>query len=228
MYINTVAQETSKRLLYKVFGLMAGALTITGFTAFGLFLKQDLFARIFSNSAMIIGIVVAQLAIVIALSGFISRLNTSTALLFYFIYSVLVGVTCSSVLYVYTLESVYITFFVCAATFATVALYGYITDADLSAWGNVATMGLFGLIIAMLINLFFRSSGFDLVLSFIGVGIFTVLTAYDMQRIKNLSYDVMRSPEDETRISILGALILYLDFINLFLMLLRIFGRRRD
>jgi uncharacterized protein len=227
-YMDTLVQENSKRLLYRVFGLMAGALTITGLTSFVLFMNPAIFAQIFKNGLVVFSIIMAQLAIVIALAGFIQRMNTATALVWYFMYSVLVGVSCSAILYQYQLSSIATTFFICAGTFATVALYGYLTNSDLSNWGSIATMGLFGLIIALLINIFLQNQTLDLILSFVGVAVFTVLTAVDVQRIKMLGYDTLRRPEDTTRIAIIGALSLYLDFINLFLMLLRIFGRKRD
>ena len=227
MFMN-VAHETSRRLMHKIFGLMSVGLTLTGLTAYGLFLNTNLFMTLAGSTMAMMLLFLAQIGVVIAISGFVTRMSAGTASLCFCLYSILTGITLSSVLYIYTAHSVAATFFICAVTFAVVALYGYFTDADLTGWGSVATMALFGLIIATLINIFLKSDAFDLVISLIGVGIFTVLTAYDVQRFKTLGYDVMRAPQDENRLAVVGALALYLDFINLFIMLLRVVGRKRD
>jgi len=202
-YLDTLAQQMSKRFLHKVFGLMAGALAITAATSFLLFSHQEIFIKIFNNQIMVIGLVIAQLGVVMALSAFINHMSSGAAYFWFFLYSVLVGISCSSILYIYTQQSLFFTFLVCAGTYATVAIYGYLTDADLSKWGNIATMGLFGLIIAMVANLFFASSQFDLILGFIGVAIFTILTAYDVQQIKQMSYQIVQNPDNENRYAVI-------------------------
>ncbi len=218
----------TKTFFHKVFGLMAGALAITAATALGIAMNPFLFKYIFSNSLVTILLIIGQLAAVVSLSAFIMRMSTPMALLIYALYSVSVGVTTSAVLFVYTPDSVYTTFLVCALMFGVMALYGYFSDADLSSMGSLARMGVIGLIIALMVNLYFKNETLDLILSFLGVGIFLILTAYDMQRIKGLGVAAGYDSHNENRFALMGALTLYLDFINLFFMLLRIMGRRRD
>jgi len=193
----------------------AGA--ITGLTAFG--------QAIFSGPAMII-LLLATLGLVFFISFRIEKLQFSTALTLFMIYAALLGVTLSSVLLVYTGASIARVFFISAASFGALSLWGYTTQRDLSGMGTFLMMGLFGIIIASLVNIFLKSSGLDWMISIIGVGVFAGLTAYDTQRIKE-----MYSGNDDSntlgRKAVMGALSLYLDFINLFMMLLRLVGDRR-
>jgi FtsH-binding integral membrane protein len=170
--------------------------------------------------------ILAPLVLVFFISARINTLSASTARLLFFVYAGLVGVSLSTLLHIYTSASVTRVFFVAAATFGALSLFGYTTRRDLSGFGTFLFMGLIGVIIASLVNLFLRSSGLDWLISVIGVGVFAGLTAYDTQRIKAM-YD---SGDDETtagRKSVIAALSLYLNFINLFMMLLRLAGGRR-
>jgi hypothetical protein len=175
-------------------------------------------------------LIIAQLGMVFSLSGMISRMSAGTATGLFVIYSALNGVTLSFVFLVYTQASIVSTFFVCAGTFLACSIYGWTTKRDLTSFGGFLMMGLIGIIIASLVNLFIRSSGLSMMISYIGVFVFVGLTAYDTQKIKNLA--VTQPGDLEAGVvrkgAILGALSLYLDFINLFLMLLRIFGQTRD
>jgi hypothetical protein len=214
--------------MYKVYGWMAAGLTVTAVTAYAIFNTPALFHAIFSKPFLFFGLAIAQVALVIALQGFVMRLSLPVAIAIFMGYSVLTGVTLSSIFYVYTASSIYLTFCVAAATFGSMSLYGYFTNDDLTGVGSIARMGLFGVIIAMLINIFVGSAAIDYAISLIGVGVFTLLTAYDSQKIKQLGYMMINQGEVAHKVALLGALTLYLDFINLFLMLLRLLGKQRE
>ena len=190
---------------------------ITGLTAFG--------QAIFSGPLTIV-LFLATLGIVFFMSFRIDRLQPSTALTLFMAYAALLGLMLSSVFLAYTGASVTRTFFISAASFGALSLYGYTTQRDLSPIGSFMIMGLFGLILASLVNMFLKSSGLDFAISAIGVLIFAGLTAYDTQRIKEM-YSAYDDGTVAGRKAIMGALSLYLDFVNLFLMLLRLFGDRR-
>jgi uncharacterized protein len=193
----------------------AGA--ITGLTAFG--------QMIFSGPAVIV-LLLATLGLVFFISFRIQSLQYSTAMTLFMLYAGLLGLALSSIFLVYTGASITRVFFISAASFGALSLYGYTTQRDLSPIGSFLIMGLFGIIIASLVNIFLKSSGLDWVISVIGVGVFAGLTAYDTQRIK----EMYSSTDDDStlgRKAVMGALSLYLDFINLFMMLLRLVGDRR-
>src|SRR5579872_5739943 len=172
--------------LSRVYGYMMGALVVSGVTAFAVASSPAFITYLFSSKLLLFGLMFAQLGIVIALSAMLARLEFGTALLLYFAYSVLTGITLSSIFLIYQMPSIVLTFAVTAGMFGTMALYGYFTKADLSGMGNILLMGLVGIIIASLINLFVQSESFNLFIAAAGVVIFTMLTAYDVQRIKNL------------------------------------------
>ncbi len=184
---------------------------------------------IFGNMLIPIILVVAQLGLVFAISGAVHRMSASTATGLFLLYSALTGVTLSTIFIVYPIGSIVNAFIVTAGTFGAMSIYGMTTKRDLTGMGSFLIMGLFGLIIASVVNIFLQSSMMDFVISAIGVLIFTGLTAYDTQKIKNFAADAPLSDATAVRRGvILGALTLYLDFINLFLMLLRFFGGNRD
>ena len=214
-------------LMRKVYVWMTLALVLTGITAFGVASSPSLMMTIFQTPAIMWGLIIAELAIVIAISAAINRLSLTTATLLFVLYSVLNGATLSLIFAVYTMSSIANVFFITAGTFGVMAAYGYFTKRDLSSWGRLFLMALIGLIIATLVNVFLvKSSGFDLILSYAGVLIFVGLTAYDTQKIKQMLAMQTDMGEGAQKVALLGALSLYLDFINLFLYLLRIFGRR--
>jgi FtsH-binding integral membrane protein len=190
---------------------------ITGLTPFG--------QAIFSGPTTIV-LLLGTLGLVFFISFRINRLQFTTALTLFLVYAALLGVTLSSIFLAYTGASITRVFFISAASFGALSLYGYTTQRSLSAMGSFLIMGLFGIIIASLVNLFLKSSGLDFAISVIGVGVFAGLTAYDTQRIKEM-YDSMDDDGTIGRKAVMGALSLYLDFINLFLMLLRLVGDRR-
>ena len=214
-------------LMRKVYVWMTLALVLTGITAYGVASSPGLMMTIFQTPAIMWGLIIAELAIVIAISAAINRLSLTTATLLFVLYSVLNGATFSLIFAVYTMSSIANVFFITAGTFGVMAAYGYFTKRDLSSLGRLLLMALIGLIIATLVNVFLvKSSGFDLILSYAGVLIFVGLTAYDTQKIKQMLAMQTDMGEGAQKVALLGALSLYLDFINLFLYLLRIFGRR--
>ena len=213
-------------LMRKVYVWMTMALAITGLTAYYV-AHSSFIITLYNTPALLWGLIIGELALVFIISGMINRLSLTTATLLFVLYSVINGITLSSIFMVYTTTSIAKVFFITAGTFGVMALIGYNTKKDLSSIGRLAFMALIGLIIATLVNVFFvKSTGFDLMLSYLGVLIFVGLTAYDTQKIKQMFLSVEYADESAQKIALLGALSLYLDFINLFLYLLRIFGSR--
>ena len=213
-------------LMRKVYIWMAMALAITGVTAFGVASSPNLLALIFSSKLLFFGLIIAELALVILLTARLQKLSLTTATLFFVLFAVINGVTLSSIFVIYTMASIAQTFFICSATFGVMAVYGYTTKRDLSSMGKLLFMALIGLIIATVVNIFMRSSGLDMAISYIGVLVFVGLTAWDTQKIKLMLANAEDMGEGAQKIALIGALSLYLDFINLFIYLLRIFGRR--
>lgn len=215
-------------LLYAVYAWMAVALGCSAITAYTLAQNENWFAYIQAHPMIFLGIMLVQLVLVMVISFAINRLNFITALTLFLLYAFSMGVTLSTIFFVYTTASIGVTFIVTAGMFGAMSLYGYFTKADLSSLGSMALMALFGLILAMLVNLWWQNSTFDIIISAAGVVIFTLLTAYDVQRIKYMMQQYADNEHAIGQITIIGALTLYLDFINLFLMLLRFMGQRKD
>jgi FtsH-binding integral membrane protein len=179
------------------------------------------------NSGLIWGLIIAELVLVIALSAAIRKLSLTVATIMFVIYSLINGVTLSSIFVAYEIKTIGTVFLITAATFGAMAVLGYTTKKDLSGMGRFMLIALIGVIIATLVNIFFlKSAGFDLLLSYAGVLIFAGLTAYDTQKIKEMCNSFEYADASAQKLALLGALSLYLDFINLFIYLLRIFGRR--
>ena len=222
------AAETARQssLFTRIYAWMTAGLAVTGATAAVTVTTPALFNLVYGNGLVLILLIVAQLALVIAISAAITRLTAATATALFLLYAALNGVTLSSLLLTYTGASIALAFFVTAGTFGAMSLYGAITKRDLTAIGNLAFMALLGLILGSLVNFFLRSEALYWLLTYLGVAIFVGLIAADTQKLKRL---LAQNPEGEAagRIVVIGALTLYLDFINLFLNLLRIFGRRR-
>ena len=224
-YIAEKIEVSQTLLIRKVYVWMCAALLITAGTAYRVSNSEELLRLIFSSKISFFGIIIAQFAIVWFLSARIRTLTFSTATILFALYSVLMGVTMSCIFLAYTQSSIASTFFITAGTFAVMSIYGFTTKRDLTSIGGLLIMALVGLIIASVVNYFLKSSMFDLIISCIGVLIFVGLTAYDTQKIKALMNQ--ENTEENQKMAIIGSLMLYLDFINLFLFLLRIFGRRR-
>ena len=215
-------------LMRKVFVWMALALVITGVTAYGVATTPSLLIAIVTNKALFWGLIIAELALVFAVSGAINRLSLATATLLFVLYSVVNGATLSVIFLAYSMPAIIQTFFITAGTFGVMALVGYTTKTDLTSLGKLLFMALIGLVIATVVNMFVGSTGFDYILSYVGVLIFVGLTAYDTQKIKQMCMQAPDAGKHMQKLALLGALSLYLDFINLFLYLLRIFGNNKD
>lgn len=214
-------------LMKNVYLWMILGLAVTAGIAFFVSTSEAALRFIFLNPIVTIAIFIAQLVLVMVLSGRVERLSTGAAVGTFLGYSALTGVTLSSIFLAYTGTSIAVAFISALSVFVGGAVYGAVTKKDLRSWGGYLTMGLFGLIIASLLNMLFRSSGLDLIVSVIGVVLFTGLTAWDSQRVSDINreYGPSMTSEELTKLGILGALSLYLDFLNIFLYLVRIVGR---
>ena len=215
-------------LMRKVFVWMTLALAITGLTAYGVATSPTILSLIFSSKVTFFGLIIAEFALVFAISGAINRLSLSTATMLFILYSVINGATLSSIFFAFSVATISKVFFITAGTFGAMALVGYTTKTDLTSMGKLLFMALLGIIIASVVNMFVASSGLDLILSYVGVLVFVGLTAYDTQKIKQMCQAAPDASESTQKLALIGALSLYLDFINLFLYLLRIFGNNRD
>lgn len=215
-------------LMRKVFVWMTLALAITGLTAYGVATSPTILSLIFSSKVTFFGLIIAEFALVFAISGAINRLSLSTATLLFILYSVINGATLSTIFFAFSVATIGKVFFITAGTFGAMALVGYTTKTDLTSMGKLLFMALLGIIIASVVNIFVASSGLDLILSYVGVLVFVGLTAYDTQKIKQMCQSAPDAGESTQKLALIGALSLYLDFINLFLYLLRIFGNNRD
>jgi len=224
------AALTQRRFLYQVYAWMGAAILLTAFAAFFTAQSPALLQLIFGNGrglplGMIV-LVLAEFGLVWYLSSRVFDLAFETGLALFALYSVLNGVTLSVIFLIYTSGSIASMFFVCSAMFFGMSLYGWTTKADLSKWGNILFMALIGVIIASLVNWFLKSDALGYIISFIGVLVFTGLTAYDTWKLKAAREQLAGNDVMVRKLGLLGALNLYLDFVNLFLMLLRLFGRR--
>ena len=214
-------------LMRKVYLWMTFALVITAFTAYYVATNETILTAIVNNQVLFWGLIIAELVLVFSVTAAINKLSLTTATLLFVLYSVINGATLSFLQMIYTASSVVSVFFITAGTFAAMAAYGYFTKTDLSSWGKYLIMALIGLIIASVVNIFTQSSGLQLILNYAGVLIFVGLTAYDTQKIKVMLLQATDAGEGAQKIALMGALSLYLDFINLFIHLLRILGDRR-
>ena len=213
-------------LMRKTYLWMTFALVITGLTAYTVATNEAFTYFLFQHQSLVWVLFGAELLLVIGLTAAIQKLSLPVATLLFVVYSALNGITISSIFWAYTMGSIATTFFITAGTFGAMSLFGYFTKADLSSWGKILIMALIGLIIATIVNLFLHNAMLDIIASYAGVLIFVGLTAYDTQKIKQMFLMAPDAGEATQKYAVLGALTLYLDFINLFLYLLRIFGRR--
>ncbi len=225
-YSDTETAVAERTLMRSVFLWMCGALAVTGLTAYYVATNFAIQELIFGSRVVFYGLLIAELALVFGLSAAINKISSMTATLLFLLYSVLNGATLSSIFLIYSVDSIATTFFVTAGTFGVMALYGAVTKQDLSKLGNILVMALIGVIIATVVNLFLKNGLLDMVVSGIGVLVFVGLTAYDTQKIKLMLADA-EAGETTEKIALLGALSLYLDFVNLFLHLLRFMGGRK-
>jgi len=219
--------KEQQRFITKVYGWMAAALAITGTVALVTASSPTMIGFIFGNRFVFIGLLIATLLMVGSLSVWVRKMSVAMASVIFLAYCVLTGFIFSSIFLMYTAGSIASTFLITGGIFAIMSAYGYFTGNDLTRFGSLLIMLLIGLVIATLVNVFMNSETLYWITTYAGVFIFTGLIAYDTQRIKDMGASVGHSGEIAQKVAILGALSLYLDFINLFVMLLRIFGRRR-
>ena len=220
-------QAEQSSFIAKVYGWMTAALIITGLVAVWCASNPAAIEFIFGSKLVFWGLIIVEIVCVASLVAVIGRISSTTATLIFIGYSALNGLTLSGIFLIYTSESIANTFFITATTFGLMSAYGYFTKRDLTTIGNLAFMALLGLIIASVVNMFLDSEMLYWITTYAGILIFVALIAYDTQKIKNLNVIGNEGTEEDKKEAIMGALTLYLDFINLFLYLLRIFGRRK-
>lgn len=224
---NIPVAEAQQAFVTKVYGWMCTALLTTALVSWYVVTTPQVMQAIFGNRMLFFGLIIGEVALVIGLSAAINKLSGMAATALFFVYAALNGATLSVIFIAYTMESITTAFLVTAGTFGVMSFYGYVTKRDLTSWGNLLFMGLIGLIIASVVNMFVASTFLYKMITYAGVLIFVGLTAYDTQKIKRMGAQIQAGTEIERKGAILGALRLYLDFINLFLMILRLMGRRR-
>lgn len=219
--------EMARRFMLAVYNWMTLGLGLTAVVAFGVG-RTSLVELIFTVPGLFWGIIIVQFLVVLGMSFLMNKIPAIVAIGLFFLYAFLTGITFSVLFLVYTQSSIAFTFFTCAAMFGGISVFGYITKMDLTRFGGFLMMGLFGLIIASVVNIFLHSSTVYWLTSYAGVIIFVGLTAWDTQRIKKMGMFMDSSSEDGQKAAIFGALMLYLDFVNLFLYLLRFMGGRKS
>lgn len=219
---------SGSNVMARVYAWMSFALVLTAATAYWCASTPAVYQAIFNNTWLIFVLFIFQFGLVIALSMFLERMSAALAVVLFIIYALSLGLTLSSIFLVFTQTSIFATFLVTAGMFGAMAAYGYFTNSDLTSIGSFGYMALIGLIIGGVVNLFLRSETFQYIISACGVLLFTLLTAYDVQKIKRMTMNLAADGATLTKVAILGALTLYLDFVNLFLYLLQFMGRRKD
>ena len=218
-------EDERKKFMSGVYTWMTVALALTGLTAFGVASSLTVLKFIFGNELVFYGLIIAELALVLYFSFRIHKISVTAASMVFIVYSILNGITMASIFIVYTRTSIFSVFLITAGMFAAMSIYGRVTKQDLRSAGRYLTMALFGVIIASVVNIFLKSSGLDWLLSLVTVGIFVGLTAYDTQK----AYAIAERSDGSdmfAKASVVMALELYLDFINIFLSLLRLFGKK--
>jgi len=227
---DTRAQVQVNTFIQSVYNWMAIGLALTGGVAFYVSQSPSLMQMIFGNQLLFFGLIIGELGLVFYLSARVQKIQASTATALFVLYAALNGVTMSIIFLAYTGSSIASTFFVCAGTFVACSIYGMVTKRDLTSMGGFMRMGLIGIIIASVINMFIQSSSMQMIISYIGVLVFVGLTAYDTQKLKHMALTQPAGLDAGVvrKGAIIGALTLYLDFINLFLMMLHIMGGSRD
>jgi FtsH-binding integral membrane protein len=219
--------DVQRGFITRVYGWMAMGLLVTAAVAFVTIASQTLLTDIVTNRFLFFGLMIGELLLVMVLSGLVQRLSPAMAGLLFFAYAALNGVTLSILVLVYTASSIALTFGVTACTFGIMTLWGYTTHRDLTKMGSLLIMALIGMVLASVVNIFMQNSAIYWITTYLGILIFIGLIAYDTQKLKRMSAMVSQNEEFAKKASIIGALSLYLDFINLFLLLLRVLGGRR-
>lgn len=220
-------QGNIKDFFHKVYGWMFAGLALSGFTAYFVGTNHLLQQVILANPFVMFGLIILELILVLIMAFLIKKMPPTMALVCFLLFALVNGATLSVIFLTYDIKSIALAFLLAAGMFGIMSIYGMVTNADLSAMGTIMFMGLIGIIIAAIVNFFLKSAMIDFVISIITVIVFTGLTAYDTQKLKKMSATEGEHASEYSNIAITGALALYLDFINLFLALLRIFGKRK-
>jgi len=228
LYSGYPHQRVSESFMYAVYAWMAAALSVTAVVAYAVATTPHIVHSLYANPFLLFGIFIGQIILVVMLSGAVANLGFVPSLLIFFGYAGLVGLTLSAIFYIYTMASIGTAFITTALMFGGMAAYGYFTKSDLTTMGNRAIMVLWGMIVALFVNIFFRNAILDLLISIVGVILFSLLTAYDTQKIKQIAREMVADEETMQVVALRCALILYLDFINLFVYLLRFIGKPRN
>ncbi len=226
-YGGAAVERQTNAVLKRVYVRMFIGLLVSAFCALGVASSPAALSFIFGNQIVFWGIFIGMFAMAILIPARLMKMQSGTVLLLFLVYAALMGVFLSSIFVVYKMPAIVGTFFITAGTFGAMSVYGYFTKSDLSKMGSFLMMALFGLIIAMLVNIFLKSNAMGFVISIVGVLIFTGLTAWDTQNVKKLAAANL-DPALADKLATMGAMNLYLDFINLFLFILRLFGGSRD
>jgi len=228
MALGSFSTPDQVAFIYKVYGWMCGGLVISAVVSYWVALTPTVAQFVIGNELVFYGLLIVEVGAVFFLASMVHKISSTVSSILFIIYSALNGFTLSVIFFVFTLGSIVEVFFLAAGIFGAMSLYGYVTKRDLTTIGHFAIMALMGLVVAMFVNLFFMNDTANLVLACVGVVVFVLLTAYDTQKLKWM-YELGRTEgvDGEKKEAINGALTLYLDFINLFLDLLRIFGKRR-
>lgn len=221
------SQEIVRSFLQRVYIWMSGGLILTGLVAYYVSQSAEIMRFFFSHPSIFYLLLFSTLGIVLLMNLAINRLSTFVIGALYVLYASLIGLSFSILFFIYTMESIAQVFFISAGMFGAMSLYGFLTKLSLMSWGSFLTMGLIGILIALVVNLFIKSSFLSLGISVLGVFIFLGLTAYDTQKLKNMALGNQDLVNSSDKPAIYGALSLYLDFINIFLFLLRILGNRK-
>ena len=222
-----ITNEAFSVLLKNVYAWMALALGLTGVAAMYVSSNQIILEYLFEHLGLLMALLIAELVVAIVFTALFKRLSFNTASILFGLYSLLTGISLGPIFILFTKESIALTFFVTAGTFAAMSLYGYFTKRDLSPWGRYLLMGLFGIIIASVANIFLQSTRVEWITTYVGVVVFVLLTAYDTQNIKNVLAEKEEVDESSLKLALYGSFMLYLDFINLFLELLKLLGKRK-
>lgn len=222
-----VTNEAFAVLIKNVYAWMTLALSVTGIAAMYVSNNQAILNFMFSNIALPMGLIIGELVLAVVFTARFSKLSFNAASILFGLYALLTGVSLGFIFLLYTKESIASTFFITAGTFGAMSLFGYFTKKDLSPWGRYLLMGLLGIIIASVVNWFMQSTRLMWITTYVGVVVFVLLTAYDTQKIKNMLAESDEVNEGSLKLALYGSFMLYLDFINLFIKLLRIFGKRK-
>lgn len=221
------AVVVERTFMNRVYAWMTFGLVITGIVAIFTAMTPELQKAVLGNQGVFLGLIIGQLVLVMAMSWGAARMSAFAMAICFVVYAAALGLTLSVIFLVFAVQSIYTTFFITAGTFGAMSIYGYTTKRDLTSIGNLLFMALFGIVIAIVVNMFLRNTMLDLIVSGIGVVVFVGLTAYDTQKLKAIHLQGQDGTDADKKLALLGALRLYLDFVNLFLFLLRFFGRRK-